>query len=337
MYATAMIPEGSSMLTITAVAEGMATITVTASDGDDSVEMIIYVTVDPAPVPPPQNKPPRVKKPIGDRKYELPSTDIDTDVTVVLSDHFEDPEKGPLYYAVTIVSQSPTDTTTTPAPKVIELAEDHPDGTGLKTDLVIDAMNPGSAMVKVVARDAQLAATERTFMITVVAEGGNTAPATVAESAPAGVIANVVTPRLKVGDTKTVIDNRKISEYFSDGDFLSADVDARGDTLTFAVESYVNGTTAAEIVPTATSVLLVKGDDNYVEPLAADKAQVSTSLSRTTWNGATASTFTLSVTAVRGSTADTATEDVVAIIATDEFGQSAVHIFEVRVNHGAEG
>ena len=319
-----------STVTITAVAEGSATITVTASDDEDSAAMSIYVTVAPAPVTPTPNAAPSIKKAIGDRKVELIAdgqTNAGMEISINLSEHFEDPEMGPLYYSVSIVSQSPT-ATTTPAPKVIDLVAGYPDGTDLNSSLVIDAMNTGTAMVKVVARDAQLAATESMFMITVIEVDGNSTPELVAAADPAGVIADVdgdpASTRLKVGDTKKVIDNRKISEYFTDNDFPSVTLDARGDTLTFEVKSYANGTAVADLV--------TNGDLQDVTPLAADKAQVSTSLSKTTWNGDD-STFTLSLTGERGSTAETVATDVVAIIATDEFGKSAVSIFEVRVNH----
>ena len=47
--ATAMIAEGTSMLTVTIAGEGTATITVTASDGTDSVDQTFMVTVAAAP------------------------------------------------------------------------------------------------------------------------------------------------------------------------------------------------------------------------------------------------------------------------------------------------
>ena len=321
----------SDSLLITALAAGPATITVTATDaadGETAMQMFM-VTVE-AEDEPDQNEAPRVKKELENRKAELGDTgdaNVNQEVMIELSDHFEDPEGGPLYYSVSIVSQSPT-ATTTPAPKVIDLVAGYPDGTDLNSSLVIDAMNTGTAMVKVVARDAQLAATESMFMITVIEVDGNSTPETVAAADPAGVIANVdgapPSTRLKVGETKKVIDNRKISEYFTDNDFPSVTLNARGDTLTFEVKSYANGTSVADLV--------TDGALEDVTPLAADKAQVSTSLSKTTWNGDD-STFTLSLTGERGSTAETVATDVVAIIATDEFGKSAVSIFEVRVNH----
>ena len=57
MTATADIPAGSSMLTITGVAEGSATITVTASDGKSGTDAIqtIAVTVTPGTLTPPTN------------------------------------------------------------------------------------------------------------------------------------------------------------------------------------------------------------------------------------------------------------------------------------------
>ena len=325
----AMASVSGSMVTITALAEGSATITVTASDDEDSAAMSIYVTVAPARVTPTPNAAPSIKKAIGDRKVEMIASgdNANMEISINLSEHFEDPEMGPLYYNVSIVSQSPT-ATTTPAPKVIDLVAGFPDGTDLNSSLVIDAMSTGTAMVKVVARDAQLAATESTFMITVVDADSNEAPDNVAPgTAPIGAITDVVTVRLKVGETKTVIDDREIIEYFTDLDFPSVTLNQPGDKLTFMIKHY------PATVPNGAALFDDDGDpvDPAPEALEDGKNQVSAVLSQPTWTGNLKSKFTLRVTGLRGSTAPG--NDSVAIIATDEFGKSAARVFPVRVNH----
>ena len=327
---------GNTTLLIEAVTAGSAIITVTATDADGEIAMqTIMVTVE-AEEAPEQNMAPSIKKAIGDRKVEMIASgdNAGMEISIELSEHFEDPEKGPLYYSVSIVSQSPTDTETTPAPKVIDLVAGYPNGTNLDSLLKIDAMNTGSAMVKVVARDAQLAATESMFMVTVVTADSNEAPDNIAPgTAPVGAITDVATSRLKVGDTKNVIDNREIIEYFTDLDFPTVTLGQPGDTLTFSIKYYPAS------VADGDALFNAAGDPvtPVPEALAEGKNQVSADiLPTTTWTGNLKSRFTLSVTALRGTSA-AATEsdrnDHVAIIATDEFGKSAARVFPVRVNY----
>ena len=348
----------SDILLIEAYAAGSATITVTATDNNGETAMQTFmVTVAAEVEPPSENMAPQLKDGMMPGPYKgvvLGSKNIDLDM------YFEDPDGSDalVTYETKVTDEDPTEDVT-PLPSVIAVsgglgwgagtgqttcAANSPDGTGanaipdgndLDNLLGVCYQNSGTAEIEIVAVDSLGAKSSPvTVMITVASD--NNEPTVENGSATGtanGAIVDVVTTRLKVDDTKKVIDNKLIAHYFGDDDFPSEDISGRGDTLTFEVKSYAAETDADNILNSTTNVLKVMGETDYRAPLGDDKAQVSTSLSRSTWNGDRNSKFTLSVTAERGSTAATAASDVVAIIATDEFGESAVRLFEVRVNH----
>ena len=137
-----------------------------------------------------------------------------------------------------------------------------------------------------------------------------------------------VSTRLKVGESKTVIDNKPLKDFFNDANFAgTAGTDTRGDTLTLSVEIYPDDATATTVANGTATVL----------PM--DKQVVAAVLSRDTWTGDDAAKFSLTLTGLRGSSdlddpADgTIDVQVVALIAEDEFGMKAAQTFTVRVNH----
>ena len=193
----------------------------------------------------------------------------------------------------------------------------------------------GTAKVSITASSDSGQSMTWEIEVTVVSE--NSAPTAVTTgNIPAGTIKDLdgtpVSTRMDVGNVEKVIDDKLITALFEGSDFL------RGDMLTFELKVYPNGTETTSIVGTD-SRLLKDGDPGYEPPHTADKAQVSGTVSPPMWTGSRTSKMTVTLTALRGNTADqiptTASEatDVVAIIATDRFGLSAVQLINVRVNH----
>ena len=332
-----------SMLTITAAGAGSATVTVTASDGNGGSETVeIMVTVNA-----PSNMAPRPKAgmTLPDLRIQItPRTDPATELlptaddnlgeyqdnkTIDLSKYFEDPDGVLLFFKVTKTETPVTDDTTviklhsgpatydaTRTPAGAAPTGEGPDGTDDDdTTLVIDPQNPGTATVKVEVLDIWKKSYVTSFMVTVVAEGANTGPivgsgsgTNIADQTAAGP--TEANSRLKIGQSRKVIDDDLFSVHFTDTDFT------KGDYLKISVKYFATGTiTEGAANPT--------GDE-----LAADKVGVSHTLSATTWDGNPNAKFTLTLTGEMGTTGHQ-----VALIATDTFGQSRARVFEVRVNN----
>ena len=351
--------EAGGVLTVTPVGAGTTEVTVTARNDSGMVSDTFVVNVLPAAT---MNQPPMLKDGVT-----LAFKGLVGDVkNIELNEYFVDSDGNSalISYDTEVVSEDPTTDPTAPAkPNVIAvrgaggwyvtgtssppgdqadcvvtgtIATDGtgsvaiPDGNDLGEDLLgICYQEAGTARIEVVAIDSLGARSNPvTVMVTV---GANNVPTVVTEDDQAGIIADASTSRLKVGDTRKVINNRKIEEYFADNDFppTTAREPGRGsDTLTFEVKSYA-GTVAA------TALYGTDGNaaDDAPEPLAPDKAQISATISPGMWSGDRNSKFTLTLMGERGSTATTPANETVAIIATDEFGKSVAKVFEVRVNH----
>ena len=215
-----------------------------------------------------------------------------------------------------------------------------------KASVTLRGRTVGAETITVMATDEDGHENEWTFTVTVVS--GNSPPTAVAVGdIPAGTIKDLdgdpAATRMDVGDIEKVIDDKLITALFDNGsngdDFL------RGDVLTFDLKVYPNGTLANGIVGASTNTdgtanrLLEKDHASYRAPHEEGKAQVEGNLSTDRWTGSRTSRITVTLTALRGNTADpvlttaTAATDVVAIIATDKFGLSAVQLINVRVNH----
>ena len=349
--AVATATEAGGVLTVTPVGAGNAVVTVMASNASGMVSDEFVVNVLAAAM---VNQPPMLKAgmTLGPFKGIVASFE-----NVELNDYFVDPDGNSalISYDTEVTSESPTTDPTPPAePNVIAVRGSGgwgasgatapalectatvadgtgstaiPDGSDIGEDMLgICFQEAGMAEISIVAIDSLGARSAPvTVMVTV---GANRAPTAVPAADPLGLIVDVDTARLKVGDVKKVIDNKTISEYFLDGDFPSQNADVRGDTLTFEVKSYPGTVADTALFDTAGDAVAGAPD-----PLASDKAQVSADISPKTWDGNPNSKFTLTLTGERGSSATPAASETVAIIATDEFGKSAVRVFAVRVNH----
>jgi hypothetical protein len=297
---------------------GTATIRVTAYDGEATSEALdISVTVRAA-----ANLAPRTTTPLPDRKIQIASDDSDN-LTIDLSKHFEDTDGPQLFYKVTEDSEAISLTG--------EGDKDAPDGTTFDTKVIIVPVVAGTATVMVTATDFGNKSVSGDFMVTVVAEDGNTNPSAIDVSGTAGVIADVDSDatRLKVGGVKTVIDGKKISEYFDDANFTGRTASREsGETLTFSVKYFEDSFTEGEQDNQAIGSAMA---------LAPDAVTVSAVVSPETWNGDINSTFTLTLTGLKASTSYDGDEvldaHAVALIATDEYGRMAARVFHVRVNH----
>lgn len=169
--------------------------------------------------------------------------------------------------------------------------------------------------------------TTASFMVTVVAAGTNADP-TVGSEATDTVLPDQIgdatataNKRLKTGETRTLIDDALITTLFNDADFL------RSDVLTISVKYFAVGVSDTDAAM----------DDT--EQLASDKVGVSHMLSTTTWDGSPGAKLTLKLTGTSSTpmgdddTAETDDGHLVALIATDTFGESFAHVFRVLVNH----
>jgi hypothetical protein len=304
---------------------GTATIRVTAYDGEATSEALdISVTVRAA-----ANLAPRTTTPLPDRKIQIASDDSDN-LTIDLSKHFEDTDGPQLFYNVTEVDDDAD-------ADVIELHATAdgmgaaPNGTNFDKKVTIAPNAAGTATVTVTATDFGNKSVSGDFMVTVVAEDGNTNPSAIDVSGTAGVIADVDSDatRLKVGGVKTVIDGKKISEYFDDANFTGRTASREsGETLTFSVKYFEDSFTEGEQDNQAIGSAMA---------LAPDAVTVSAVVSPETWNGDINSTFTLTLTGLKASTSYDGDEvldaHAVALIATDEYGRMAARVFHVRVNH----
>ena len=357
--ATATIPVGSSMLTIKAVAEGSATITVTASDDEASVDLDINVTVDPAPVTQPQNMAPHLKDGmmLGPFKGAVESFEnIDLDMYFT-----DDGNDASITYRTEVTNEDPTGT----GSQVIAVrggdlvwaaaaaegsavlcdanATDGvgvnaiPDGNDVNDDMLgICYAVEGTAEITIVAIDGEgLESAPVVVNITVLAAGTIESPevkdveTTATEDAYnpiTDVDGDPVNTRLRIGQKPVkVIDGKAINLYFDDGDFE----DDERDMLTFTVKHFAATTNVPLGTDGAVSANSFDFDTATKEITDPTKRQVMARLSKTTWDGDSRDKFTLTLTPVMAGM----TVQRIALIATDQYGQSAARVFDVRVNH----
>ena len=255
-----------------------------------------------------------------------------------LNMYFEDPDKTFGTKALTFSTTTDED-----GKKIVTVKEE---GT-TKNKVTLTAKAAGTATITITATDGDgLSSDPQMFMVTV--STNNSAPNR-ETTIEAGVIKDVdgdpAEGRLDIGDVEKVIDDKLITALFDDPD-MARTATARGDTLKFELKFYGAGATPDNLLED-NRLRKATNDDgsedtDYQTPLADDKAQVTGTVSPTTWDGTVGSKMTVTLTALRGSTADTPAADVVAIIATDEFGLQTVQVFSVRVNspmkaEGAQG
>jgi hypothetical protein len=193
--------------------------------------------------------------------------------------------------------------------------------------VVIEPRNPGTATVTVTVLDVGKKPYVHTFKVTVVAPGTNTGPGVGSESTGdvfpdlIGAATAADDKRLKIGETRTVIDGANISTLFADPNFL------KSDRLTLSVKYFPVTVSDDEAAMADT------------KQLESNKAGVSHTLSTNTWDGSEGAKLTLSLTGTSstplGSDANTETDDghLVALIATDTYGESFAHVLRVLVNH----
>ena len=176
-----------------------------------------------------------------------------------------------------------------------------------------------------------------TFDVEIVADGTNSAPTRVA-----GPFADIVgdrtptdasddaTERMKVGETRKVIDNALFSAYFGAGGPADNSDFLRNDELTLSVKYFPLDIGADE---SAQQTAAIDPDTKVLDP---DKVGVRHTLSPTTWNGDTGAKFTFSLIGTKGTPVGTDADSsghLVALIATDKYGESIAHILRVRVNN----
>ena len=266
-----------------------------------------------------------LEKELPDHKLEIATGAADDHVTIDLSEHLLPMTALELFYKVT-KAETPAmagDTVIALHGDAVEPANEcKPDGTDFASMLTVDPQMPGTAIVTVTATDFRNKMVSDDFEVTVIGDdrqrrSGRWLPGTIED-----VDGTPVSTRLKVGETKKVIDDAAISGYFSDPDFIGRE---SGDTLTFSV-MYFPDTVTSEADALADT-----------DELAMDARTVSVKFSTDTWSGSSDGKFTVSVTGLKSSTdydGDDAIEGhAVALIATDEYGRRAAHVFQVRVNH----
>ena len=355
------------------VGSATITVTATDADGETAMQTVmVTVEAEEVVEPPPANMAPqpkagmmlsdlRIEKIDEGANQETGKTDLtDNDTrasatdagdaadnkSIDLSKYFEDPDGPLLFYTVT-KTETPDDSDMKPVIDLHSVAATTgaaasgaaPDGTDVSESIVvIEPRNTGSATVMVTVTDVDGDAITEEFVVTVVASGTNDDPAIGSEATSDTAIPDLVGAadtdpsngnfqRLKIGETRKAFDGN-ISVLFSDADFMKPD--RPNEMLTLSVKYFPVGTTTIDGVAINT---------NTVEELAADKVGVSHTLSTTTWNGSSSAKLTLSLTGTMGTPlgaddiAETDDGNLVALIATDEYGRAFAHVLQVIVNH----
>ena len=371
MYATAMVDETSGDLTITAVAEGTATVTVTASDGNGgSVSIQIHVTVSPVP-----NMAPRLKAGMTLGPFNRVENNGAAPESFDLDKYFEDPDGNDALITYDVKQDKKKENATgdgaTATTSVIavggemwldqtgqtcEAADtDTPDGTGVEaipdgTDLDEDILkicyeNAGTAEIEITAIDAVGKRSQPvTVMFTV---GANAAPVIASGTGAVatgdiddhiGAFGTTTTgekQRLKIGETRAAIEDAEFNKYFADENLESR---GDGDMLTFEVKFFTALADPSDHA--AITAALTGGTPTVIEEDDDGYGAVEAVMAPMSWNGDPKAKFTLSITGRKGTRMGAnAMNQVVAIIATDTYGQKFARTFSVGVNHDpvAEG
>ena len=339
----AAVDDAQTTLTLTPVGAGSAVVEITPSNsGGDGTTQSITVTVAGSPTKPtlkPGQMIPESIRVVRLTDTVAGSADLATldaaEKHYVLTDLIRDPD-GP--DADLVFS-----TTTTDSKKVAvyETAVDAgTDGTLNErqaiTAATLDKMTTDASHITIRGRSA---GTE-TVTIMATADDGSTESWTImvtvgAVNAPPGVGTASEIPgqigaadatenkRLKIGESRTILDDVTFSEYFTDTDVSTP---GSGDTLTLSVKYYTAAATVSDGV-------IAEG---AVEVDAAD-AGVTYEIEGETWAGDPNGKFTLTLTGAKGTdnTSSTATDHghMVALIATDSYGMSRARLFRVIVNN----
>ena len=201
-------------------------------------------------------------------------------------------------------------------------------------DVVLFARAAGTAKITVKVTDSDELSIMESFMVTVTEEL-NAAPGSVDLTADSDdSLKNdlpdlIGTNRLKLSESKVVIDDKAIKNYFTDGDLERPS----GDLLKFSVEYYKGATgptVAAGVVTYAAGSKIDDDDDDLV---------ATATVMPMTWDGddfGSSDKFTVTVTPKKAggsTTADNAESQGIVIIATDLSGMKALQTFEVQVNN----
>ena len=229
MIATVTDPDAASMITITAVAEGTATITVTASDGvegNDAVPQMFTVTVTAKPVPPdPNQRPTSVLIP------DQTVTVVDTPtVELDLSMYFDDADRDELTYT----ARSSDDMVATVSA---------PDADSMVT---VTAVAAGTATITVTATDGKSKPVSRAFDVTVLPE--NNKPPTVVSGPSTDVVVMVG------GDPKTI----DLSNYFTDPENDSLTYGATSDMPMYATAMVPEGSSMLTVTAVAAGTATIR-------------------------------------------------------------------------------
>ena len=361
-------------LFIEALAAGSADITVTATDADGEIATQGFmVTVTAAPMPDPGNMPPTLKAGmmLGPFKRELNNGAAPESFNLDM--YFNDPDGNNALLTYEVKQDKKKENPETADESVIAVGgalwldqdaeaceaagtdtpdgdgpEAAPDGNDVGDDILkICYENAGTAEIEITAIDLGGERSDTvTVMITV--SDDNSPPAIAAATVTDAVTGDLpdhntdaatpATARLTIDKRRDVIKDAEFNKYFSD-----PDLDSRGDAdmLTFDVVFLTtepgDGLHATITGVLAGNTVIGEGDDGYgaVEYVMMPK----------TWNGDPKAKFTLGLIGRKGTAtkaADrTATQvsQIVAIVATDTYGQKFARYFSVGVNHSpmAEG
>lgn len=371
--ATVSDPGDGSMFTITAVGAGSATITVTASDGNDDGDATLEIMVK---VTDPGNMKPRMKKMLEPLMIQIVADADATDYTgtggeqqqadvtaagtadnksINLSEHFEDPDGVLLFFKVT-KTETPAEDDEKP---VIDIHTDaampdsttatdarpamgkEPDGTDDDENMiVIEPRNPGTAVVTVVAIDIGRKEVEGTFTVKVVGPDHNTGPSVNPNSPPA--IPNLsgaasVTETVTDTDADGTVKRLTIEESRTLTVFKEANYDDHFTDPNFNIDDMLTLSVKYFAGDTSFAGTGVATHDELVatDALDPEKAGVRASVPDSPWGGNPNAKFTLTLTGVKGTDNTTTGEEgnIVALVATDMYGRMVARTFRVLVNN----
>jgi len=342
MVVEAAVNDAQTMLTLTRVGAGNAVVEITPSNsGGDGATQSITVMVAATPTTPTLK--PGKMIPSTIRVVQLIDANAATADLAAL-------DAAERHYDLTDLIRDPDGpdadlvfSTTTTDPKMVAVystaVDEETDGTLDERQAIpattLDMMTTDASRITIRGRSAG----EATVTITATADDGgtmswpivvmvgsaNVAPAVGTATAIPDLIgaAGADNPRLKIGESRTILEGVTFTDYFTD---VNVSTPSSGDTLTLSVKYYAATTTATDGVIA----------DGATEVDAAN-AGVTYELTGKTWAGDPNAEFTLALRGVRGTdnTADAATDHghVVALIATDSYGMSRARLFRVIVNN----
>ena len=365
-------------LIIDAHMEGSATITVTAADGEDeTAEQTFMVTVQEEEIvqPQPENVAPRMKPDKMLSTFKRETNNSAAPESFNLDDYFEDSDGNDALITYEVKQDKKKEKPDTANESVIavggamwQVAADGttanceeggtdtadgigaaavPDGKDVGDDILkICYENAGTAEIEITAIDFEGVRSETATVIITVSDD-NSPPAVAVSTITDAVTgelpdhngaASSATARLTIDKRLDVIKDAEFNKYFSDPDLnFRGDADMLTFDVVFLTVEPSDGLHATITEVLAGNTVIKEDNDGY--------GAVEHEMTPKIWNGDPKAKFTLGLIGRKGTATKasdgtvTQVSQIVAIVATDTYGQKFARYFSVGVNHSpmAEG